>query len=277
MTVTDKQNGRRQRAIRNNGKLRGRFSLRPRTDVRYLNPTARIMGTPRVLIVGGQSSWVDGLRERIGQGRCEIISADSPDQAVQWAANLRCDLVVVAPEVTEEGTLELCRGLREQPSPAAPPLLLLSPKTPAGPPQSGGPKERAEAHLDDEIAGLIQRAAAAFDEPAAGPEADDVVALHGIEIDRACYRVTVDGREAKFTPTEFRILWTLINQAGFVFSRQQLLELCVGENAPSYARTIDVHIKAIRQKLAPRGDAIETVRGIGYRFRSQPEPKDRGQ
>ncbi len=234
------------------------------------------MGTPRVLIVGGPSSWVDGLRERIGPGRCEIISADSADQAVQWAANVRCDLVVVAPEVPDEGTLELCRGLREQPPPAAPPLLLLSPNRPPGPTKPGGREEETEPRLDDALAGLIQRAAGAFDEPATGPEEDDVIARHGIEIDRACYRVTVDGREAKFTPTEFRILWTLISQPGFVFSRQQLLELCVGDNAPSYARTIDVHIKAIRQKLAPRGDAIETVRGIGYRFRSVPEQDEAG-
>jgi two-component system phosphate regulon response regulator PhoB len=88
----------------------------------------------------------------------------------------------------------------------------------------------------------------------------------GIEIDRDRHLVLVDGNEARLTPTEFRILWVLLSEPGRVFSRAQLTAACIGENAPVHERTIDVHIKAIRQKLGERADLIETVRGIGYRF-----------
>ena len=58
----------------------------------------------------------------------------------------------------------------------------------------------------------------------------------------------------------------LLSEPGRVFSRNQLTGLCIGENAPVAERTIDVHIKAIRQKLRDRADVVETVRGVGYRF-----------
>jgi two-component system phosphate regulon response regulator PhoB len=229
------------------------------------------MSTPRVLIVGGDRSWVDSLREQIGRDHFEIIAAADANQAVQWATEIRCDLIVVAPELPDDGTLELCRGLRGQSSPAAPPPILLPPVRPAHAKNAAGDGDDQQRNVADEIAELIQHAAGVFDDLGTRGEAESCVRRNGIEIDRACYRVTVDGREAKLTPTEFRILWTLISNPGFVFSRQQLLELCVGDNAPSYERTIDVHIKAIRQKLEHRADSIETVRGIGYRFRDLPD------
>jgi two-component system phosphate regulon response regulator PhoB len=214
---------------------------------------------------------VDSLRKQLGPERCEIIAVDDAKQGIQWATSIRCDLIVVAPELPDTGTSELCQGLRGQSLPApAPPLLLPPIRSVADEDAAdvGGDRARSVA---DEIAALIQRAAGVFDDFGPPAETESRIARNGIEIDRGCHRVTVDGLEVKFTPTEFRILWTLISDPGFVFSRQQLLELCVGDNAPSYERTIDVHIKAIRQKLGYRTDAIETVRGIGYRFRDVPD------
>jgi DNA-binding response OmpR family regulator len=63
-------------------------------------------------------------------------------------------------------------------------------------------------------------------------------------------------------------LWTLARHAGRVFSRAQLCEVCRHDDLAAQERTIDVHIKSIRQKLAHRGELIETVRGVGYRMRA---------
>ena len=71
-------------------------------------------------------------------------------------------------------------------------------------------------------------------------------------MDLGAHQAVLDDRELNLTPTEFRILWTLMGKPGVVFSRIQLLQLCVGDNTPSYERTIDVHIKAIRHKLQHR-------------------------
>jgi two-component system phosphate regulon response regulator PhoB len=75
------------------------------------------------------------------------------------------------------------------------------------------------------------------------------------------------GSEVALTPTEFRLLWVLARQPGRPFTRNELLDSSRGEDANALARTIDVHIRSLRQKLGEQASNIETVRGVGYRFR----------
>jgi two-component system, OmpR family, phosphate regulon response regulator PhoB len=117
---------------------------------------------------------------------------------------------------------------------------------------------------------LIQRIKALLRRKQSG-ESDvrDTAAAQGIEIDRRQHRAILDGIELKLTPTEFRLLWTLVRQPGRAFSRQELMEAGMGDDALVLERTVDVHIKSLRQKLGDKGDLIETVRGVGYRFREE--------
>lgn len=79
-------------------------------------------------------------------------------------------------------------------------------------------------------------------------------------------RVTVDGREVSLTPKEFEILCLLLNHPGSVLSRSQIQDRVWGMEYLGETRTVDVHIRTLRQKLGPCGEMIETVRGVGYRF-----------
>ena len=90
--------------------------------------------------------------------------------------------------------------------------------------------------------------------------------LHGIEIDRTNHVARFNGVNLELTPTEFRMLWTMMSHPGRPFSRNELMEISRGEDANSLARTIDVHVRALRKKLGDTTDLIETVRGVGYRF-----------
>lgn len=92
------------------------------------------------------------------------------------------------------------------------------------------------------------------------------ITLHGIEIDRTQHAARVDGNLLDLTPTEFRMLWTLMSQPGRPFSRNELMETSRGEDANSLERTIDVHVRSLRKKMGETADLIETVRGVGYRF-----------
>jgi two-component system phosphate regulon response regulator PhoB len=96
--------------------------------------------------------------------------------------------------------------------------------------------------------------------------AGEVISAKGICIDKRGHQVTLDGEAVSLTPTEFRLLETLMRQPGRAFTRHDLMEAAVGD-AIVLERTIDVHIKALRRKLGDAGALIETVRGIGYRFR----------
>ncbi len=93
------------------------------------------------------------------------------------------------------------------------------------------------------------------------------IAIGGLTIDTSKYKVCLDDREIKFTATEFRLLRYLASHPGQVFSREQLLNQGFGSDAMVIDRNIDVHIRAIRKKLNSDQDLIETIRGVGYRFR----------
>ena len=116
---------------------------------------------------------------------------------------------------------------------------------------------------------LIHRIKALLRRSPASAETADVVACHGIQIDRGLHTARVDGRELDLTPTEFRLLWTLLRRPGRPYSRTELMDASRGEDANALERTIDVHIRSLRKKLGEKADLIETVRGVGYRCRPE--------
>jgi two-component system phosphate regulon response regulator PhoB len=86
-------------------------------------------------------------------------------------------------------------------------------------------------------------------------------------MDRERHRVTADDEMLDLTPSEFGLLEALIRQPGRVFSRSELIDSALGGDSLVLERTIDVHIRSLRKKLDKRAALIETVRGVGYRFR----------
>lgn len=88
----------------------------------------------------------------------------------------------------------------------------------------------------------------------------------GITIDPQRFTVTADGKQITVTTTEFKILELLASRPGFVFSREKLLDHLWGDDKMVLDRTIDVHIKNLREKLGKAGDAIKNIRGVGYKL-----------
>ena len=96
----------------------------------------------------------------------------------------------------------------------------------------------------------------------------DTLVIGPLHINRAAMSVTVDGMDVDLTPTEFKLLLTLVDRRGRVQARGLLLET-VWDAAPDIqTRTVDMHVQRLRTKLGAAGDMIETVRGFGYRFRA---------
>jgi two-component system phosphate regulon response regulator PhoB len=96
---------------------------------------------------------------------------------------------------------------------------------------------------------------------------DEVTTKLGVTVDRRRHQAAAEGSSIALTRSEFQLLDTLIRQPGRVFHRTELIDAALGEDAMVMERTIDVHIRALRRKLGERADVIETVRGVGYRFR----------
>ncbi len=93
------------------------------------------------------------------------------------------------------------------------------------------------------------------------------ISVEGLEINPGRHEVTIDGSLADLTFTEFKILHYLMRQPGWVFTRYQIVDAVHGEDYPVTDRSVDVQIVGLRKKLGKYGELIETVRGVGYKFR----------
>jgi DNA-binding response OmpR family regulator len=100
-----------------------------------------------------------------------------------------------------------------------------------------------------------------------GTEEVEKLKIEGIEIDRSSYKVFVDGSEVFFPRKEFELLYFFLSNPGRAVSRDALLQKIWGDGSFVVERTVDVHVFKIREKLGKYGERIETVKGIGYRFK----------
>lgn len=96
-------------------------------------------------------------------------------------------------------------------------------------------------------------------------ESNPVLMRHGVSVDPAAHKVTVLGQDVELTATEFRLIEDLLRNAGRVRTREELLAAVWGYQFEGYARTVDTHIRRLRNKLGDAAEIIETVRGVGYR------------
>ena len=99
------------------------------------------------------------------------------------------------------------------------------------------------------------------------PDTSEVLTLQGITIHSGRHEITVDGKPVDLTATEFGVLHFLACRPGWVFTRYQIVDAVHGADYPVTERSVDVQIVGLRKKLKKAGDNIETVRGIGYRFK----------
>ncbi len=222
----------------------------------------------KILLIEDERPIVEVLTYNLSKEGFEVHAAVDGREGLARARAVLPDLVILDLMLPLLDGLQVCRELRGDPKTQQIRVLMLT----------------ARSEEVDEIVGfnmgaddyvtkpfklkpLIHRIKALLRRPQAAPSVTDRVALSGVEIDRVNHVVKVDGTEIALTPTEFRILWVLVRQPGRPFTRNELLDSCRGEDANALARTIDVHIRSLRQKLRKRSRNVETVRGIGYRFR----------
>ncbi len=99
------------------------------------------------------------------------------------------------------------------------------------------------------------------------PDQDEVLRIHEIEIIPGRREVFVDGKMVDLTFTEFSVLHMLARRPGWVFTRYQIVNTVRGEDYPVTDRSVDVQVVGLRRKLGPAAKHIETVRGVGYRFK----------
>jgi two-component system phosphate regulon response regulator PhoB len=226
------------------------------------------MSKQTILIIEDERALVEVLTYNLRKEGFDIHSATDGQDGLRRAQTTLPDLIVLDLMLPVIEGLEVCRVLKSGVRTRDIPLLMLTARSEEVD-EIVGFQMGADDYVTKpfKIKPLIQRIKALLRRKKTATSEGDVVAAGGIEIDRAQHRAIVDGHELNLTPTEFRLLWALVRQPGRAFSRHELMETAMGDDALVLERTIDVHVKSLRQKLGGRADQIETVRGVGYRFR----------
>ena len=220
-----------------------------------------------VLIVEDDPDIAEGLRYNLEREGLEARVALTGEQGLAAALDAKNPPALVILDLMLPGMsgTELCRRLRREPATRRTPIIMLTARTSEADRVAG-----LDLGADDYISKpfsvreLMARVRAVLrrtDENASARYED----TH-MTIDFADMRVVCDGESVKLTRKEFSLLSTLAKGAGRVATRQQLLDNVWGYEYYGDTRTLDVHIRRLRQKLGTCGDAIETVVGVGYRF-----------
>ena len=230
--------------------------------------------TRPVLIVEDDPDIAEGLRYNLEREGLETRVALTGEKGLQAALDARNPPALVILDLMLPGMsgTELCRRLRREPSTRRTPIIMLTARTSEADRVAGLDlgaddyisKPFSVRELMARVRAVLRRA----DETATARYEDS-----RLSIDFDDMRVVCDGAHVRLTRKEFSLLTTLARAAGRVATRQHLLDNVWGYEYYGDTRTLDVHIRRLRQKLGPCGDSIETVVGVGYRFTGCPDTK----
>ncbi len=230
------------------------------------------MQKEKILVVDDEEDILELVRHHLNREGYEVRCAESGEQALQTATSESVDLIILDLMLPGIDGLEVTRRLKGDPRTQHIPILMLTAKGEESDVVSG-----LELGADDYVTKpfspriLIARARASIrrqlKEP---PDEDAVIQVQEIEIHPGRRTVQIKGESVNLTYTEFQVLSILARRPGWVFTRSQIVDMVRGDDYPVTDRSVDVQIVGLRKKLGACGKYIETVRGVGYRFKDIP-------
>ncbi len=231
------------------------------------------MSKTKVLIVEDDRSLSDILFYNLQQEGFNVFRAFDGREGIEQARKKEPDIVILDLMLPRISGIDVCRQLRKFKETRDTGILMLTARG-----EDFDQIDGFEAGADDYVVKpysvrvLLERIRA-LQRRRTSEEAEPVVETlecMGVKVDLRRHQVFVGDQELELTRSEFKLLQTLITEPGRAYERSELIESALGEDTLVLERTIDVHIRAIRRKLGALADVIETVRGVGYRFK-EPE------
>jgi len=226
----------------------------------------------KILIVDDEPDLLSMVDVHLRRAGFETVKAGSGGEALRWAGEAKPDLILLDIMLPDLPGTEVCRLLRHDPNTRNTPVIFLTAR--------GEEADRIrglELGADDYVlktAGmreLVLRVQAVLRRASERSVETDRQLFGDLELDVPAHRVWVSGTEVNLTALEFRLLRTLMERRGRVQTRETLLEDVWGISADVTTRTVDTHVKRLREKLQAADRYIETVRGVGYRFSEEPD------
>jgi len=223
----------------------------------------------RILIIEDEEDILEVLRYNLEREGFKVLAARDGLEGLRLARSKVPDLILLDLMLPGLDGLDLCRKLKEDPVTRSIRIIMST----------------AKAETSDQILGLglgaddyvpkpfstkalIARVRAVLRRGPLKEEADRRrIVRNDLVIDLSRHEVTIAGKPVPFTATELRLLHFLASHPGRVFRRSELVSRIISENAVVIERNIDVHVRSIRKKIGKLRDLLETVRGVGYRFK----------
>ncbi len=223
----------------------------------------------RILVVDDEEDILELVRFNLAREGYDVLCAISGEEALEEARKKLPDLVVLDLMLPGIDGLEVARALKREAGTKEIPIIMLTAKGEEADVVTG-----LELGADDYVTKpfspriLLARVKAVLRRKIKEtPEEESMVRIHDLVIHPGRREVTVGGKPVQLTYTEFAILNYLSRRPGWVFTRYQIVNAVRGDDYPVTDRSVDVQIVGLRKKLGSESQYIETVRGVGYRFK----------
>lgn len=230
------------------------------------------MQRPTILIVEDEEDIRELVRYNLARERYEILEAETGEAGLKLAARNKPDLILLDLMLPGKDGMEICRELKRSDDTRAIPVIMMTARGEESDVVAG-----LEIGADDYVVKpfspkvLVARVKTILRRQSAdeAPSEEDVLKIYDLMIHPGRHEVTVKDQSLDLTASEFAILHFLARRPGWVFTRYQIVDAVHGEDYPVTERSVDVQVVGLRKKLGKAGGYIETVRGIGYRFKDK--------
>ncbi|MBP7051203.1 MAG: response regulator [Phycisphaerae bacterium] len=221
-----------------------------------------------ILVVDDEEDIRELVELNLDREGYRVLTCETGEQALAVARAQTPDLIVLDLMLPGIDGLEVCKRLKANPTLQQIPVVMLTAKGEESD-IVAGLELGADDYVTKPFSGkvLVARVRRLLRKAAEAADDKTLVRVHGLVIDPARHEVMLNDKPISLTLTEFNILHTLARRPGLVFTRYQIVDAIHGDNYLVTDRAIDVQIVALRRKLGSSGKLIETVRGVGYRFK----------
>jgi len=230
----------------------------------------------RVLVVEDEEDIRDLLKFNLTGRGYEVKTASAGEEGLLAIKDARFDLLILdwmLPGVSGVQVAKVARGMENGKSLAILMLTAKSEPTDIVEGLEAGADDYMIKPFDNEVlwarVGALMRRSQRLSLETPSKKAEEDLVLGPIELSLKTYDVRVENQPIDLTPSEFKLLSTMISNRGRVMTRERLIEEVQGEGVSVVGRTVDTHVFGLRKKLGAAGDLIETIRGVGYRIKEE--------
>jgi two-component system phosphate regulon response regulator PhoB len=225
---------------------------------------------PKILVVDDEPDALEVLGFKLKEAGYAPLFAKDGTRALALARDEHPALIVLDLMLPEIDGLEVCKILRRDQGTAMIPILMLTAKA-AEMDRVVGLELGADDYVTKPFSPreLVLRIKKLLARVRASDEPTPQLRIGSLAIDVPRHAVTLDGADISLTATEFKLLELLARRRGRVQTREQLLQDVWGYDNPIESRTVDTHMRRLREKIGQAADYLETIRGVGYRFKAE--------